>query len=101
MLTNLDTAARSLLIKERRLTDLRAKQGRSAMFRTKGERDVYLKKQLSGVEKALQEKKKQVQCIVYGPSRFCLLTRMRVIGCYEIVLEWANVVLAKYNAPLT
>jgi hypothetical protein len=79
---------------------LRAKQGRSAMFKTKGERDVYLKKQLSGVEKALQEKKKQVQCIVYWPSRFCLLTRMRDIDCYETVLECAHVALAKYNAPL-
>lgn len=40
--------------------DLRTKQGRSAMFKSKGERDAYLKKEVKEIEKSTAEKRAQV-----------------------------------------
>lgn len=73
-----------LQLKERRLTDLRAKQGRSARFKSQAERDSFLKKEIKDIEKSLAEKRSQARTLVVALlCRLCWVFYLLVLIYFD------------------
>lgn len=64
---------------ESRLVDLYAKQGRSSQFKSKGERDKYLKQQVKDVEANIKKDDKQKKSLQVGGCGCILLTELEYV----------------------
>ncbi|XP_054714183.1 structural maintenance of chromosomes protein 3-like [Uloborus diversus] len=56
-----EVATRELSLKEQKRTELYAKQGRGSQFTSKAERDKWIQKELKSLQKAIRDKKDQIE----------------------------------------